>query len=134
MELNPQLSEKIHAFNVGLGRKDATLELPYRSTGTGGMSTTHDVCKGLKNTTRETVIVKDATKVITTILEENKKKYIIVKCDCEGAEFEIFDRLDEQGLVGRIDVVIMEYHFEPPDRLVSIFTREDFTLQRKIAS
>ncbi|MHC4539088.1 MAG: FkbM family methyltransferase [Planctomycetota bacterium] len=134
LELNPQLSEKIHTFNVGLGRKEATLELPYQSTRTGGMSTTHDACKGQKNVTTETVIIKDAAKEITTILEDNKNKYIIVKCDCEGAEFEIFDRLAEQGLVGRIDVVIMEYHFEPPDRLVKILTREDFAVQRKSAS
>ncbi len=46
----------------------------------------------------------------------------------------VFDRLDEQGLVGRIDVVIMEYHFESPDNLVKILTREGFAVQRKFAS
>jgi len=134
LELNPQLSRKIHASNVGLGRKDATLELPYQSTRTGGMSTTHDVCKGEINARKETVVIRDAAKEVAPILEENKNKYIIVKCDCEGAEFEIFDRLDEQGLVRRIDVVIMEYHFEPPDKLMKILTREGFAVQRKIAS
>jgi len=134
LELNPQLSEKIHASNVGLGRKDATLELPYEITATGGMSTTHDVFKGKKNVNKETVVIKDAAKEIATILKENTKRYIIIKCDCEGAEFEIFDRLDEQGLVGRIDVVIMEYHFEPSDKLVEILNREGFAVQRKIAS
>ena len=134
LELNPRLSQKIHAYNVGLGRKEATLELPYQSTHTGGMSTTHDVCKGGKNAKTETVVIRDAAKEIAAILEDNKNKYIIVKCDCEGAEFEIFDRLDEQGLVGRIDVVIMEYHFEPPDRLVKILTRQGFAVQRKTAS
>ena len=94
----------------------------------------HDVCKGQKDITKETVIIKDAAKEISKILEENKNKYIIIKCDCEGAEFEIFERLDEQGLVGRIDVVIMEYHFEPPDRLVEILTRRDFAVQKKMAS
>ena len=134
LELNPQLSEKIHAFNVGLGRKEATLELPYQGTRTGGMSTTHDVFKGQKNVNKETVVIKDAAKEIATILRESKNRYIIIKCDCEGAEFEIFDRLDEQALLGRIDVVIMEYHFEPPDKLVKILTREGFALQRKTAS
>lgn len=134
LELNPQLSEKIHACNVGLGRKDATLELPYNSRQTGCMSTTFEVCKGKKNIKKETVVIRDAAKEIASILEKNKDKYIIVKCDCEGAEFEIFDRLDEQGLVGRIDVVIMEYHFERPDGLVKILTREGFAVQRKNAS
>lgn len=134
LELNPQLSKKIHAFNIGLGRKEETLELPYKSEWSGTMSTTHDVCKGQKNLTKETVIIKDAAKEINNILEENKNRHIIIKCDCEGAEFEIFERLDEQRLVGCIDVVIMEYHFEPPDRLVEILTRQDFAVQRKTAS
>jgi FkbM family methyltransferase len=134
LELNPQLSEKIHAFNVGLGREDTTLELPYNKKRTGCMSTTHNVCEGKKNIKKETVAIKDAAKEIASILEKNKDKYIIVKCDCEGAEFEIFDRLDERGLVKRIDVVIMEYHFEPPEGLVKILTRAGFAVQRKIAS
>jgi FkbM family methyltransferase len=134
LELNPKLSEKINAFNFGLGKENATLELPYRKNATGTMSTTHDVCKGQKDIHKETVVIKDAAKEIAAILRENKNRCIIVKCDCEGAEFEIFDRLDQQGLVGRIDVVIMEYHFEPPDRLVNILTRQGFAVQRKTAS
>jgi FkbM family methyltransferase len=134
LELNPHLSQKINAFNFGLGKEDTTLELPYRKNATGGMSTTHDVCKGQKNIDKETVVIKDAATEIAAILRENKNRCIIVKCDCEGAEFEIFDRLDQQGLVGRIDVVIMEYHFEPPDALVKILNRENLAVQRKIAS
>jgi FkbM family methyltransferase len=134
LELNPQLSEKIHAYNVGLGRKEATLELPYQSTGTGGMSTTHDVCKGAKNINKETVVIKDAAKEIIPILEENKNKHIIVKCDCEGAEFEIFGRLNEENIVSKIDVVMMEFHFEKPDRLVNILTENGFAVQVKAGS
>ncbi|MHC4727579.1 MAG: class I SAM-dependent methyltransferase, partial [Planctomycetota bacterium] len=62
LELNPQLGEKINAFNFGLGKTEIILELPYMATGTGGMSTTHNVCKDEKNTKKETVIIKDAAK------------------------------------------------------------------------
>jgi len=129
LELNPNLSEKINAFNFGLGKADITLELPYMANATGGMSTTHDVCKGEKNIKKETVVVKDAAKEITPILEENKDKHIIVKCDCEGAEFEIFERLNEENIIGRIDVVMMEYHFEKPDRLINILAENGFVSQ-----
>ncbi|MGD2094213.1 MAG: FkbM family methyltransferase [Phycisphaerales bacterium] len=132
LQLNPHLSDKIHAINAGLGKKDQTLELPYESTQSGVMSTTHNVCKNAPNT--ETVIVKDVATELARILQENRNRYIIVKCDCEGAEFEIFERLDEQRLVGSIDVVIMEYHFEPPERLVNILTDAGFAVQRKTAS
>lgn len=134
LELNPHLSEKINAFNFGLGKAETTLELPYMAKATGGMSTTHDVCKGEKDTRTETVVIKDAAKEITSILEENKDTHIIVKCDCEGAEFEIFERLDEEGLVGKIDIVLMEYHHNKPDSLVAIFAENGFAVSTKVIS
>lgn len=134
LELNPQLSKKINAFNFGLGKAETTLELPYMANATGGMSITYDVCKGAKNIKKEMVVIKDAAEELTPILEENKDKHIIVKCDCEGAEFEIFKRLNEKDIVSRIDVVMMEYHFEKPDGLVNIFTENGFAAQTKIGS
>ena len=128
LELNPQLSKKIIAFNIGLGKAEATLELPYLADASGGMSTTHNICKD-KNTRKETVIIRDAAEEIIPILEENKDKHVIVKCDCEGAEFEVFERLNEKNLVSSMDVVMMEYHFEKPDRLVNIFAENGFASQ-----
>jgi len=134
LELNPELSRKINAFNCGLGKEEKTLELPYIINATGGMSTTHDVCKDQKNIQKETVIVKDAAKQLLPILEENKNKHVIVKCDCEGAEFEIFERLSEEDLISKIDVVMMEYHFEKHDRLIDILTENTFAVQTKNGS
>jgi len=134
LELNPQLSEKIIPLNFGLGKAEITLELPYMAKATGGMSTTHDVCRGEKNIKKETVIIKDAAKEITSILEENKNKHIIVKCDCEGAEFEIFERLNEEKLIGNIDVILVEYHFNKPDGLVSVLIENGFAVSTKVLS
>ena len=134
LELNPQLSAKINAFNFGLGKTEIMLELPYIANATGGMSTTYDVCKGAKNAKKEMVYLKDAAEELAPILEENKDKHIIIKCDCEGAEFEIFKRLNEKDIVSGIDVVMMEYHFEKPDGLVNLFTENGFAVQTKIGS
>ena len=134
MKLNPHLSQKISSFNYGLGREDASLELPYMHTATGGMSTTNYVAKGKKNVTKETVIINDAAKEIDSIITNHKNEHIIIKCDCEGAEFEIFERLNEEGLLGSIDVVMIEYHFEKPDRLLNILTENGFVAQTKTLS
>lgn len=134
LELNPQLSEKINAFNLGLGKTEKTMELPYLATATGCMSTTHNVCKGEKKTKIETIIIKDAAEELAPILEENKNRHIIVKCDCEGAEFEIFERLSEEKIVGKIDIVLMEFHFDKPDRLINTLTENCFAVQVKPGS
>ncbi len=131
LKLNPKLSEKIIPLNFGLGKADVKLELPYVANAAVGMSTTHDVCKNKNNIKKELVIIKDAAKEIASILEKNENKYVIVKCDCEGAEFEIFERLNEENIVNKIDVVIMEYHFEKPDGLINILMENDFAVQIK---
>jgi FkbM family methyltransferase len=134
LSLNPILAEKIQAVNVGLGKADATLELPYIDTATGGMSTTYDVCMGKNNGRTETVVIRDAAKEIAPIFQENGGKYMIVKCDCEGAEFEIFEKLNEQRIIDQMDVVIMEYHVQKPDRLVDILTQNGFVVQTRAGS
>jgi len=131
LKLNPKLSEKIIPLNYGLGKTEATLELPYVADAAVGMSTTYEVCKGRKNIQKEKVIIKDAAKEIIAILEDNKNKHIIVKCDCEGAEFEIFERLDEENIMNKIDVVMMEYHFEKPDKLIDILTKNNFAAKER---
>lgn len=134
LALNPQLSEKINAFNFGLGKTDKILEQPYIETSTSGMSTTHDVCGNEKNARKETVIIKDAAKEIKPILADNKNMHVIVKCDCEGAEFEIFERLDQEKIIEKIDVILLEYHFDKPDGLISILSKNGFAVFTKVSS
>jgi FkbM family methyltransferase len=134
LRLNPQLSEKIVPHNCGLGKSDGTLELFYSAAASVGMSTTHNVCKSKDDAKKELVVIKDAAQEISAVLKENKGKYVILKCDCEGAEYEIFERLYEKDIFSHIDVVMMEYHFEKPDRLVDILNENDFAVQTKIGS
>jgi len=130
IKLNPKLAKKINAFNWGLGRTDKILELPYLDSASGCMSTTHNVC-GLEVVKRETVCIRDAAAEIFQIIDQNKDKKILVKCDCEGAEYEIFERLNEKNILNRLDVIIMEYHFEKPDKLISILVSNGFAVQTR---
>jgi FkbM family methyltransferase len=71
-------------------------------------------------------------------LEQLFKKYQInhchlVKCDCEGAEFEIFNNLDK-GVYQKIDHIVMEYHlFDSSFKLQQLITNfEQHGFQIKI--
>jgi len=125
LDLNPELGRKVRTFGCGLGKEDKTLEIPYSETMSDCMSTTRAI-RVKHNVRTEKVAVKDAADALGPIFEENKGNRIIFKCDCEGAEFEILERLDEKGLIGEIDAVLMEYHFAEPDRLVDILTENGF--------
>ncbi len=127
LDLNPEISKKIQVFACGLGRADATLEIPYSISVSDCMSTTHAVSVK-QNVRNETVVVKDAARVLGAIFEENKSRRVIVKCDCEGAEYEIMERLNDKGLIAGMDAVLMEYHFQKPDRLVRVLTEAGFAV------
>ena len=130
LNLNPELNKKVRIFAYGLGKENTTLEIPYSINLSDCMSTTRTVSVK-KNVRTETVTVKDAAQTLAPIFEENKTNRIIIKCDCEGAEFEILERLNEENLVGKIDALLMEYHFEKPDRLVKILTENGFAVHVK---
>jgi len=130
LNLNPELNKKVRIFAYGLGKENTTLEIPYSINLSDCMSTTRTVSVK-KNVRTETVTVKDAAQTLAPIFEENKTNRIIIKCDCEGAEFEIFERLDEEHLIEKMDVVLMEYHFRKPDSLVQILTENGFAVHVK---
>jgi FkbM family methyltransferase len=125
LELNPELNKKIRVFCYGLGKEDKTMEIPYSINLSDCMSTTQNI-KVRHNVRMEQISVKDAALVLAPVFEQNKNNRVILKCDCEGAEFEIIDRLNEENLIENIDVILMEYHFEQPDRIVNILTEKGF--------
>jgi len=127
LELNPELSKKIQVFCYGLGKEDKTMEIPYSINLSDCMSTTRNI-KVRHNVRTEKVLVKDAARILAPVFEQNGNDRIIFKCDCEGAEFEIIERLNEKDLVGKIDAILMEYHFQEPDILVKILTENSFAV------
>jgi len=127
LELNPGLQKKIEVFEFGLGKADTTLEIPYSESVSDLMSTTHPA-PNKRNLRNETVEIRDAAAALGPILARHRDRFVLVKCDCEGAEFEIMERLQAEHLVGRIDALLMEYHFEEPRRLVDILTAAGFVV------
>lgn len=69
----------------------------------------------------------NSAKVLGKIIDKHLgKEKIVVKCDCEGAEYEIFYRLEESGYFDKIDVFVMEWHIGRRDEIEKIFSRNNF--------
>jgi len=49
-----------------------------------------------------------------------------MKCDTEGAEFDIFESLRNSHTLDNIDMVMMEYHEKSPKPLEDILTEHNF--------
>jgi FkbM family methyltransferase len=129
-KINRKFAEKILPFNFGLGDKDKELTFEYYPRSPGRMSTVRTIDEihpsRKYETQKEVVQIKNAANEIKPVIERHKGLKIIVKCDTEGAEKEIFESLDSEGILKKIDIIMIEYHFSYDVPLMEILKRNDF--------
>jgi FkbM family methyltransferase len=106
--LNPELSAKIKPHQIGLSGKTEVLEVAVDPERTIGTSIRGRVAGAVV----DRISIQDATEALEPIIREasRKKQSIVVKMDCEGSEFGIFDSLQKSGLLRRINIFMIECH------------------------
>ena len=136
---NSVYSKKIVPINAGLSDRPGYEELLYNSSMTCGMSTQKNFLSaavdkyknwGFYREEKEKtakIHLLDAGKEIEKILAENPGKRFILKIDCEGSEYRIFERLDELGLVGRFSIIMLEWHYMGSFKLEEYLKKEAYT-------
>lgn len=132
INLNPDLAQKIDVFKFGLGSEDKIIEMPYVKEASSCMSTTQNVfllnndLQSFKVRDIEKLEIKSASKVFGKLIE--KECINVLKIDTEGAEYEIFEDLDENGLLKSFKIVMLEYHYKSPDELEIRLKNNDFVV------
>lgn len=131
INLNEGLSAKLEIYNYGLGKKDESIEVPSPAGGALGGSTTPSFIEKTPASDKEklvTVQIRDIAAVINQIKDSHPAAGIILKLDCEGAEYDILERLDEKGLVNQVDIFMIEYHFRGKKPLQNILSNNRFVV------
>lgn len=107
ISLNPALADKIHTYNFGLSGGTETKTVAYNENTTIGTSIHGN---GGENLT--TISVRRASDVLGGIIKIAKAngQAIVIKMDCEGSEFEIFDDLAASGLLSDVHIFMIEWH------------------------
>jgi len=105
--LNPKVAAKIKPNQFGLGERDEQMEVMVRSDATIGISV-----RGADSGKPETIHIKEAAGVITPLAERARRAGmdLVIKMDCEGSEFGIFETLARHGLFGSINAMVIEWH------------------------
>jgi FkbM family methyltransferase len=105
--LNPERQAKIRPCHFGLGGKSQELSVLYDETSTLACS-----LRGRETGDKTTVSILNASEALAKIIKETKPQgfQIVVKMDCEGSEFDILERLDTDGLLPEIRILMMEWH------------------------
>lgn len=114
MARNPGISSKITPNRFGLSDRDTDIVVNTVEGFTLGMT-----LKGLDRGKPEAIRVRTASTVLRPLIEDAGSRgwAVVLKLDCEGSEFPIFESLIADGLLERIDVMMIEWHKEwSPDR------------------
>lgn len=127
--INPELSKKIRPFNVGAGSSNATRTLDYCHDWKGMISTSDGPRRAgplRGSATRETVDIKNIVDIVEFVGNEAADCELIAKIDCEGAEYEILQALDEAGRLSLFRALIIEWHHKGRDILTETLKKNGY--------
>jgi FkbM family methyltransferase len=128
-KLNEELSKKIVAYNFGLSDKTekATFLFNPNVKGNTGIRAEKSTSFVREQSFEIEVQLKEVTSVFEDLINENPTKKIVVKMDCEGGEYAIFNSLKHTPLFEKIDILMMEYHDKGSTDLEEILIQNGFS-------
>lgn len=112
-QMNQDIS-KVKSFkNIGLGKDNREEFFLFDKNTKGNTGIRGKMSQSYANSSNaeeRKVQICNASNELKKIFEGLNGEKVIVKMDCEGAEYEIIENLFESGLLNRIDVFLIEWH------------------------
>jgi FkbM family methyltransferase len=114
-ELNPALQVKIHVTAAGLAAREESAELEYfpefkGSVGMGGLPDYARPSNRVVAAQKVKVKIAAAVPAFEGLLSCAGALPLVCKLDCEGAEYGIVEALANAGLLGKLAVLMIEWH------------------------
>jgi FkbM family methyltransferase len=128
LELNQTYSTKIEAFNYGLGGFTRVEKVLYNSQAKGncGIRLESSLVIDKKDANEIEIAIKNIGEVLPNFLAKHPLEKKVLKIDCEGAEYEIIQKLSDTNLLSDIDVLLIEWHDKGAKILEDILTANEF--------
>lgn len=137
LELNESHSHKIEAFNFGLGGFTREEKVLYNSQAKGncGIRLESSLVIDKDNAEEIKINIKDVSEVLPDLIASHPKQKIVLKMDCEGAEYEILKKMAESKLLVDIDILLMEWHDKGSAILEELLVANNFNvISRRLTS
>ncbi len=134
LAINPGLKDKITIKPYGWSNKNAVISVPFTGAGYLGATTTSFFIERNKQASKEKdavlaeVDLRSASDEIELIMSSHPGERIFLKLDCEGAEYEIMEQLENTGMLNKISLIIAEWHFIDKRKIIDRLRDNDFIL------
>lgn len=127
---NPEFSGKIKSFQFGLNDVSTQLEVAYDYSNKGqvGVYGTDLIRSQVKAAQKMIIELKPVAQTFQKIMSDHPQARFLLKVDCEGSEYAIFNSLTQERLLDRVDVIFIEWHERGPEELLTILADNGFKI------
>lgn len=134
LELNKAYSNKIKTFNFGLGGSTRVEKVLYNSQAKGNCGIRLDLSLVIdRNNAKEIEIgIENIGDILPDLIAKHPGKKMVLKIDCEGAEYEIIEKLNEMNILCDIDVLLIEWHDKGPKILEDKLVENNFKVISRV--
>jgi len=111
-EANPTFGCKVKLYNFGLAGSDREMVLKYSPTwkGSVGLRKPAPFVESAPDLRTEQIRLRKASDVFKELGVGEFDEKVVVKMDCEGAEYEIIEDLVKSGTIEKISALMIEWH------------------------
>jgi hypothetical protein len=79
-------------------------------------------------TSHVNIEIKNVCEELKKIKEKHPTENIILKLDCEGAEYEIIEALHKHSMINHVSIYMIEYHLKGKKELIRILYENGFII------
>lgn len=130
LELNKSISNTIEAFNFGLGGATRSEKVLYDSQAKGncGIRLESSLVIDKESTNEIEILIQSIDTILPDLFAKHSGLKKVLKIDCEGAEYEILQKLNDCNLLADIDVLLIEWHDKGAATLEKILVENNFSI------
>jgi FkbM family methyltransferase len=125
--LNPSLKNNLMLFNVGVSDRNCKKTITLFESGSLSASTIESNTTFTKINGHEVEVeLMSAKDVITTIVQKHPNTPLVLKIDCEGEEYAIFESLKNSHLLSNVTAILVEWHEKGVNPIASFLIDHGF--------
>lgn len=109
--LNPTIQSKLYQFNQGVSNVSVQKTITLFESGSLSASTIETAQIFTKKIGQEVMVELLAAKdILFNITQQHPNSQLLLKIDCEGEEYAIFESLRNTGLLQNVTAILVEWH------------------------